>query len=59
VNAHSLYHRHAITPYHGRVLHGKVRATFVNGIEVFRDGAMTTEGAGRLLPGTSLTSAND
>jgi allantoinase len=56
VDAHALYHRHAVTPYHGRVLRGKVRTTFVNGIEVFRDGAITTEGAGRLLPGTSPTS---
>lgn len=32
---HTLYHRHAGTPYDGRVLHGRVVATFLRGAKVF------------------------
>jgi allantoinase len=59
VNAGTLYHRHPVTPYDGRVLQGVVQATYVNGVEVYHNGAIRAEGAGRLLTGSSLTQAND
>ena len=34
----TLYHRHPLTPYRGRPLTGRVRATYVGGVPVFRDG---------------------
>ena len=59
VDAHTLYHRHPVTPYHGRTLHGVVRGTYVNGVAVYRDGAIVTEDAGKLLIGPSLSRTND
>ena len=35
VDPHSLLHRHPVTPYAGRELHGIVRTTFVNGRRAF------------------------
>jgi allantoinase len=59
VNANALFHRHPITPYHGRTLHGVVQRTFVGGVEVFRDGAIVAENAGQLVTGTTLSRTND
>jgi allantoinase len=44
-----LYHRHPLTPYHGRTLTGLVRATYVGGKQVYVDGRVATEAHGRLL----------
>jgi allantoinase len=38
VDAGRLHHRHPVTPYDGRPLHGVVRRTFVRGVCVFDDG---------------------
>ena len=38
VRAQSNYHRHKLTPYEGRELRGRVRATFLRGERVFEDG---------------------
>jgi len=35
-----VHHRHKITPYEGRVLQGKVLATFLRGRKVYEDGQM-------------------
>ena len=55
VDAGTLYHRHPITPYHGRALDGVVRGTYVCGAEVFRDGAVVKENTGGLLLRSSLS----
>ena len=34
VDAQALHHRHAVTPYAGRTLHGVVRATWLRGERV-------------------------
>jgi allantoinase len=39
VTAASLHLRHPVSPYLGRRLRGEVRATWLRGVEVFRDGA--------------------
>lgn len=49
VDAASLRHRHAVTPYHGRRLAGVVEATYLRGAEVFRRGVPDRPPAGRLL----------
>jgi allantoinase len=41
VSATDLHTRHAISPYVGERLRGKVIATWVRGLEVYRDGAFT------------------
>ena len=38
VDAAALYHRNAVTPYHGRTLTGVVRATYLGGERVLIDG---------------------
>lgn len=43
-----IHHRHKMTPYEGRILYGKVKATYVRGIRVFDDGKFSTA-AGRIL----------
>jgi allantoinase len=45
----TLHHRHPVTPYHGRTLTGVVRATYVGGVEVFRDGRVFTDTPGQLI----------
>ena len=50
VNAITLYHRHAVTPYRGWSLTGAVRSTWVAGVGVFMDGSVTGS-----LPGAILT----
>ena len=48
VDALTLYHRHQLTPYRGRVLTGAVRATYVRGVEVYRAGAVTSSPTGQI-----------
>ncbi|MEO8334783.1 MAG: allantoinase AllB [bacterium] len=45
----TLYHRHALTPYRGRTLTGLVRATYVGGVQVYRDGHVATATPGSLI----------
>jgi allantoinase len=45
----ALMQRHKLTPYDGRVLRGAVRATYVGGVNVGRDGTLVHAGRGRLL----------
>jgi allantoinase len=44
-----LHHRNPITAYAGRTLHGVVRATYLRGRLVARDGVVTEKPAGRLI----------
>ena len=44
-----LYHRHPLTPYRGRTLHGLVHATFVRGRAAYIDGAFADTPVGELL----------
>jgi allantoinase len=44
-----LYHRHPLTPYRGRTLHGVVHATYVAGRAAFADGTFASSPAGELL----------
>jgi allantoinase len=45
----TLYHRHSLTPYRGHALTGLVRATYVNGVQVYLDGHVATATPGSLL----------
>ncbi len=47
IDARALAHRHPVTPYHGRVVTGVVRRTYVRGRCVARDGEMVAPGVGR------------
>jgi allantoinase len=49
VSGAALMQRHKLTPYDGRVLRGTVRATYVGGVNVWRDGSLAHAGRGRLL----------
>ena len=49
VDALTLYHRHALTPYRGALLTGAVRATYVRGAAVYREGRVTTSLSGQLV----------
>jgi allantoinase len=49
VDAGALYHRHAITPYHGARLNGCVKTTMLRGEIVYRDGECRGEAMGRTL----------
>jgi allantoinase len=49
VTGAALMQRHKLTPYDGRVLCGAVRATYVGGVNVWRDGSLVHAGRGRLL----------
>jgi allantoinase len=44
-----LQQRHKLTPYHGRRLRGVVHATYVRGVRVWSNGALSQAGHGRLL----------
>ncbi|MBI4535226.1 MAG: amidohydrolase family protein, partial [Ignavibacteriae bacterium] len=48
VVAEMIHHRHKVTPYEGKNLYGKVRATFLRGEKVFHDGKFGRP-MGRLL----------
>jgi allantoinase len=49
VDQAALYHRHPVTPYHGRSLRGRVKTTIVRGQVVYDEGACTNVATGRLL----------
>jgi allantoinase len=50
VDGAALHHRHPLTPYHGRRLHGTVVATWLRGTRVFdREGGIVGPPRGRLL----------
>jgi allantoinase len=49
VDGARLYHRHAVTPYHGQRLRGRVRTTILRGVVVFDEGAYRGPASGQLL----------
>jgi allantoinase len=49
VDPQALQQRHAITPYAGRELDGRVVATYLRGVEVYREGRIVGDPTGRLL----------
>ena len=49
VDSLTLYHRHTLTPYRDAVLTGVVRATYVRGAAVYRDGSVTTSLTGQII----------
>jgi allantoinase len=49
VDQTALYHRHSLTPYHGRSLRGRVRTTILRGQVVYDEGAGCGRPLGRLL----------
>jgi len=49
VDPSTLHHRHPITPYAGRRLDGEVVATYLRGVQIYRDGVFDQEPRGRLL----------
>jgi allantoinase len=53
VNAATLHHRHALTPYDGERLTGMVRATYVRGQLTYDAAAGHTQPVGRLIHGTT------
>jgi allantoinase len=42
-----LHYRHPVSPYLGERLHGRVQATFVRGVAVFKDGSFADPPIGR------------
>lgn len=51
VKPEALQHRHKLTPYAGRTLHGVVRRTLLRGETVYHDGDFPGPPVGRLLKG--------
>ena len=49
VEANKLQHRHKLTPYAGRVLHGVVEATFLRGEKIYDRGEFGPAAAGEVL----------
>jgi len=49
VDASRLQQRHKLTPYAGRTLRGRVRATYLRGVEIWNGEAVIARGAGQLL----------
>jgi allantoinase len=49
VRAGSIHHRHPLSPYLGRTLHGEVHATFLAGEKIFENGRFLGPARGRLL----------
>ncbi len=49
VAAAALHHRHKLTPYAGRKLHGVVKATFLRGQKIYDRGDFPAPAAGRVL----------
>jgi allantoinase len=47
----ALHHRHALTPYAGRTLHGRVLKTFLRGALVYDRGAFADSAHGQLIEG--------
>ena len=52
VTPESIHHRHKVTPYAGRTLHGRVRKTWLRGEVVFADGQHVAR-AGRIIRRTA------
>jgi allantoinase len=46
-----IHHRHKVTPYEGRNLHGAVKTSFVRGQKVFDNGSLSERPLGELLLG--------
>ena len=53
VDGATLYHRHAVTPYHGLQLRGVVRTTILRGDVVFDEGECLPVARGKLIGRTS------
>lgn len=51
IHGQALSHRHAVTPYEGEHLHGRVLATYVRGRPVYEDGVLLGPPSGELLLG--------
>ena len=51
VSAGGIHHRHPITPYLGRTLHGVVDSTWLRGTRIFHQGAHLAAPTGTYLPG--------
>jgi allantoinase len=51
IDAATLYHRHAVTPYDGLRLRGRVRTTLLRGAVIFDDGECRGAASGVLLSG--------
>jgi allantoinase len=49
VDACTLYHRHPVTPYHGRELRGRVHTTFLRGTIIYDDGSCCGGPVGQLI----------
>jgi allantoinase len=49
VSEEALFHRHRLTPYLGRTLHGRVRATFVGGESVYMNDDVIDTRVGQLM----------
>lgn len=49
VRPEALHQRHKITPYAGRELRGRVRATYLRGEKIYDDGNFATPAIGRVL----------
>jgi allantoinase len=49
VNQEALHQRHKITPYAGRELRGRVRATYLRGEKIYDDGKFASHPQGRVL----------
>ena len=49
IDGRTLYHRHPVTPYQGRLLRGRVRTTLLRGAVVFDGGESRGPATGRLL----------
>jgi allantoinase len=59
VQPRELYHRHRATPYEGRLLSGRVEATYLRGCLVYRSGRFCETGPGRPLAITSALPAGE
>jgi allantoinase len=53
VNAADLHHRHKVTPYHGQLLSGAVRQTFLRGKKIYDRGKLAPHAMGVMLVGDS------
>jgi allantoinase len=49
VDGAKLHHRHSVTPYAGRSLHGVVEQTYVQGVRVYHAGSYSARPVGSLL----------
>ncbi len=49
VNGKNLFHKHEITPYEGRELHGVVKATYLHGIKIYDDGKFLSDPQGKVI----------